>query len=359
MCLGLLFTFLTTYGQIDSISTDTLKTKNFKWTGYPVAFFLPETGFGGGVAGITTFRFKAESPETKPSNFQFGVVYTAKKQILLFLPFELFLKNETKRVEGELGYYRYFYNYFGIGNDSKEEDLEFYHVNFPRLKASYLKQMRNNFYGKIGFSFDQYNIQKIQDGGILEQQNPEGIDGGSLSNLTLGVLWDGRDNLFSPTKGEFLEVSVEVSNKVSGSNYDYARVLVDVRKYIALSKKIVLANQLFYTSVSDNAPFFAYPYLSTSKIGRGFADRRFQDRAMIVMQHELRLPLFWRFKLNAFISYGNVAARSSRLLDNKLKISGGLGLRFVLDKKEKTTLRVDLARSTEGYNFYFTANEAF
>jgi hypothetical protein len=41
------------------------------------------------------------------------------------------------------------------------------------------------------------------------------------------------------------------------------------------------------------------------------------------------------------------------------KLTAGLGLRFTLNEKEKTKIRVDAGFSGEEFNFYITANEAF
>ena len=60
--------------------------RSIKFIALPVVFKLPETGWGGGVAGSTTFSFARDSSFAKPSQVSFGATYTQKKQVLLFVP---------------------------------------------------------------------------------------------------------------------------------------------------------------------------------------------------------------------------------------------------------------------------------
>ena len=138
-------------GQVN----DSLEFKN---SIIPIAFFLPETSLGLGITGISTFRKSSSSPELRPSQFIYSVVYTLRKQLLIFLPYEIYLKNQHIRIKGELGYYRFFYNYFGIGSESRSEDLETYNVNFPRADFTYVYTWDKKFYIGGGFKFDQYDI---------------------------------------------------------------------------------------------------------------------------------------------------------------------------------------------------------
>jgi hypothetical protein len=53
----------------------------------PLAFYTPETRFGGGVGGLYAFRFGNEPEESRPSQVELGLAYTQNEQILLYLLF--------------------------------------------------------------------------------------------------------------------------------------------------------------------------------------------------------------------------------------------------------------------------------
>ena len=124
---------------IPTVKNDSVK--NLTLNKFPVAFLLPGTGFGFGALGIATYRFKGEARESRPSSSQLSVSYTTKNQILVFAPYELYWDDEKWRLVGELGFFKFSYNFFGVGIDSREEDLDVYDVNFPRFKFSALREI--------------------------------------------------------------------------------------------------------------------------------------------------------------------------------------------------------------------------
>jgi len=99
----------------------------------PIVFYTPETRFGAGGALLYAFRFRNQSDEERPSQFQLGSAYTQERQILLYFPFQVFTKNQAYNIKGELGYYRYVYRLYGIGNETPEDLEERFQANFPRV----------------------------------------------------------------------------------------------------------------------------------------------------------------------------------------------------------------------------------
>jgi len=90
-------------------TTDSVKNQ---LVAYPVVYFLPETRWGFGFAGLYNFRFKGEPPASNPSLIQFTASYTQRKQILLTIPVELYWNNNTWKLKGEFSYFRYLYNFY-------------------------------------------------------------------------------------------------------------------------------------------------------------------------------------------------------------------------------------------------------
>ena len=104
--------------QLDKYSnSDTTKIKN-QFLAYPVVFYLPETRWGFGAAGLYNFRFRSESAESNPSQIQLIASYTQNKQLIFVMPFELYRKYNTWKIKGELTYFRYQFNAYGIGFDT-------------------------------------------------------------------------------------------------------------------------------------------------------------------------------------------------------------------------------------------------
>jgi len=333
-------------------------TKNLKITALPVIFYTPETALGFGGLGLATFRLKNELKTTRPSSIQLGLSYTTKKQLLIFAPFEIYKEEERWRVVGELGYYRFFYNFFGLGIDSQVEDEEVYEVNFPRLRLSVLREVLPNFSVGLGYEYDRFSNLKIVEDGALDNSNAAGKRDGTVSNLGVLAFYDTRDNIFFPTKGWFLQGNFFTSSNFLGSSFNYSKFELDSRYYQKVGKKQVLAANLFLANSSRNAPFYDLYYLG-SKRTRGFANRRFQDNAELSFVTEYRFPIKGRFGGAVFGSTGTVAPDLGETFSSKFRNAAGLGLRYIVNKRDGVRIRVDYGITGEGGNFYFTIKEAF
>ncbi|NNE54561.1 MAG: hypothetical protein HKN32_00975, partial [Flavobacteriales bacterium] len=69
----------------------------------PIAFYLPETRWGFGAAGIINFNIQPQDTIAPPSQIQLGGAYTQEKQILAYLNYNLFWDQRKWNVSGELG----------------------------------------------------------------------------------------------------------------------------------------------------------------------------------------------------------------------------------------------------------------
>jgi len=333
-------------------------TKNLKIAAFPVVFYTPETAFGFGGLGIGTFHLKDESRDTRPSSLQLGISYTTKNQFLLYAPFEFYKDNERWRLEGELGYYKYFYNFFGTGINSREEDEETYEVTFPRARLSLLRELIPGLSAGLAYEFDYFYNLKIEEGGTLEASDVPGKRDGTISNVGVRAFYDTRDNVFFPTEGLYVQGNLFTSSKLLGATFDYTKYELDSRYYQKVGKKQVVAGNIFFASSSDGTPFYDLYYLG-SKRTRGINNRRFQDNAELSMALEYRFPIAGRFGGAVFGSTGTVASTLGKTFSSAYKNAAGAGLRYIINKRDGVRIRVDYGISNEGGNFYFTIKEAF
>lgn len=333
-------------------------TKNLKLAAFPVVFYTPETAFGFGGVAIGTFWLKDERRETRPSSAQVGISYTTKNQFLLYAPFEFYRDDEKWRLLGELGFYKYFYNFYGVGINTRKEDEEAYETTFPRARISIFREIFDNFSVGLGYELDIFTDLKIKEGGILEASDVTGKKDGTVSNIGFRAIYDTRDHLFFPTKGFFIQGSYLTSSKILGSSFNYSKFELDNRFYQKLGKKQVLATNLFLANSSKNTPFYDLNYLGSRRT-RGFENRRFQDNAELSLAMEYRFPIAGRFGGVAFGSTGTVAPDLGKAFSSAYKNSGGVGLRYIINKRDGVRIRIDYGISGEGSNFYFTIKEAF
>jgi outer membrane protein assembly factor BamA len=344
--------------SISNAQEDTVETK-FKVFPLPVAYFTPETDWGFGVVSLFSFRFKAESKQSRISQFQFGAAYTLRNQLLIYLPFQLYLKDDNYYAFGELGYYKYSYRFFGIGTELPASNEEFYNVDFPRVRINVMKLARPNWYVGVRYWFDGYDITELKENGILSSSTITGSEGGNVSSLGLISLVDSRDDYNYPTQGTYFEFVALPNLNAFGSDFEFTRFSADYVKYLSKEKN-VLAINLFGTATLGNPPFNEMALIGGTRRMRGYFEGRFRDRNMLMVQAEYRRELRWKLGLVAFTGFGVVSDKINSFESKNSKASGGLGLRYQLSKDERINLRLDYGIGEEGSSgFYLTIGEAF
>ncbi len=361
--LGLLLVFVLigrhSANAQESTIKDSLSGYETKNRFIPIVFYLPETSLSLGAAGIFTFKKNSAPESQRKSQILYSAAYTLKNQILLYAPYEIYSHSQKYRYKGELGFYRYFYNYFGVGPRTQKDVLELYEVTFPRLEFSATRFFKKHFGFGVGFRGDYFNITHIEPGGLLDTERPIGYQGGIKSNLLALMLFDNRDNINAPKKGIYAEVIYQKSAQFLGSDFDYQKWEIDFRAFQDLGADVVLAHELWLTIATDGIPFFDMAHLSTGARARGMSDRRFINFDIYSLQSELRFPIWNRFRGAAFYSVNHIPEQRNNFKTAYQAWSYGLGLRYILDKQNRNCIRLDIGTAERKFNFYLTVNEAF
>lgn len=335
-----------------------LPTKRRVISGLPVVFYTPETRFGFGATSLLIFNWKNDTINAARSSMSMGFAFTQNKQVLSYLPFNLFLKNREYQVYGELAYNKYHYNFYGVGNEVPQNYVERYGVEFPRLRITGLKKLIPHFYAGLRYAYDKFTLFDLDTSAILGSGKVPGANGGVISGPGVVLMYDNRDNVFYPSRGIWTELVVFRNDKFAGGTFNYTRIAFDFCKYFSYKKNILALN--VYSMYSDvDLPFFQMAMLGGAKKLRGFYEGRYRDNNGLVFQAEYRRHLFWLCGITLFADAGQVAHRFSAFTGKNWKYTYGAGLRLMLDKAQKINLRLDLAVGNNKLLTYFTVAEAF
>lgn len=351
LCLFILQTFLS-FGQSDSSSI--FREKQI--IALPVVFRFPETRWGAGVAGTATFSFRRDSVGSNPSQLSFGVTFTQNRQLLVFLPFTLFLNNNLWYIFNDSGWYRYNYFFYGIGENRGPQEV--FDVDFPRIRLTGARAIAPKTYLGLRVQYEAYRVTGVEPGGLLASGDIPGSTFSRTSGVGPYVLRDRRDQVFYPTTGSWLEAFWVPSSPRFGANVSFSRLHLDYAVYRSLHPKVVSATNLWFQGhFGPEVPFNQLAFLGGQRKMRGLYEGYFRDRHALLWQQELRW-MFWQpFGLVGFGSMGFLGdAEGFRW--NKPKFSYGLGLRIAT--KSKLNLRLDYGMSPyEKGTFYATIGEAF
>jgi len=325
----------------------------------PIVYYTPETKIAGGVGGIYYLRSLKDRQKGHTSTLFMDVIYTQKKQVLAELTPDLYLNKGKLHMVGYLAFKDYAEKFYGFGSRTTEEMEEQFSYRSFELKCSVRKRIGSLFYVGIQYDFGYTEITEAEPGGLLDSGSILGSEKGIQSGLGINVVQDSRDNIFFPTGGALLQASAMVFGPALASDYDFRRVTLDFRQYFTVFSHHVLAFQQSLDATSGNVPFQLLPKLGGPSIMRGYYQGRFRDKKAIFLQMEYRVPLIWRLAAVGFVGYGGVADRLSSFKLDKLKISGGLGIRFRVNRKSGTNVRLDFGFAEGNLGVYAMINEAF
>jgi hypothetical protein len=325
----------------------------------PILYYTPETKIAGGVGGIFYLRSMKEKLSGHPSIFFMDMVYTQEKQFIVEIIPDLYLNTGKFHLVGYLGFKNYIEKFYGIGShttDTMEEDFSY--RNF-QLKCSLRKRVGAIFYVGVQYDFEHSKITETEPGGILDSGDIPGKDGGTLSGLGILLVQDNRDNIFYPTKGTLLQTDAMMFSPAIASDYNFHRFSLDFRQYVSVFSKHVLAFQQGVQVTSGDIPFQRLPVLGGPNVMRGYIQGRFRAKKAIFLQMEYRMPLIWRLSAAGFVGFGDVADKMKKFKLHDLKFSGGLGIRYQINRKSGTNVRLDFGFAKGNFGVYAMINEAF
>jgi hypothetical protein len=135
-----------------------------------------------------------------------------------------------------------------------------------------------------------------------------------------------------------------------------------VRRYYRLGEKQnqTIAGRFYQSSVLNTPPFYDYSLMGGDKLVRGYYFGRYRDKNLSSLQFEYRTNLLWKFGLATFGGVSSVYPGLTSVAKITIRPNFGVGLRFLVDKKENTSLRFDYAvGSNDQSGFYVSFGESF
>lgn len=376
------------------IDTPQIRVKNLSLL--PIVGYSPANGFVvGGAVSVTELLGNPKT--TQLSSALLNASFTTKKQILLNLRFDLFLKENKWFISGDnrllffaqptygLGIYGLqgqSYT-FGINGSSvtrtdSEQPMRF---NYIRLYETVSRRIIGKWYAGMGIMIDyDFNIKDQS----LKVDTPNqhltshyiyskayGFDTShySANGLSFQILHDSRDNPVNAFSGNYLNLAFRVNEVAFGSTQNSTMLYYEWRNYISVSKRIprnVLAFWFWGVLVtSGQVPYLALPSITWdtyNRSGRGYIQGRFRGNNMIYEEAEFRYRITTDGLLGGVV-FTNFTTASNPLTGekafNSVAPGYGFGLRIKMNKKDRTNIAIDYGIGDGFTGIYFNIREAF
>lgn len=170
----------------------------------------------------------------------------------------------------------------------------------------------------------------------------------TISQLGLALQFDGRDNIFTPDKGIRLQSDFFWSDKALGSDYQAWRINLSAIGYYPLAKTLIGGLRIEGEQALGSPPFYLKPGINM----RGIPAARYMGNTSIVSELEFRWDLYRRWSL---MGYGGLASAFNdwdQAFAKPVIYSYGTGFRYLIARKFKLRMGVDVARGPEEWAYY-------
>jgi len=170
----------------------------------------------------------------------------------------------------------------------------------------------------------------------------------TISQLGGAIQFDGRDNIFTPDKGIRLQSDFFWSDDAIGSDYDAWRLNLSAIGYYPIAKKLIGGLRVEGEQAFGSPPFYLLPGINL----RGIPAARYQGKTSIVTEAELRWDVYKRWSL---MGYGGLASAFNdwdKAFAKPVVYSYGTGFRYLLARKFKLRMGVDVAKGPEDWAYY-------
>lgn len=365
----------------------------------PYVAYNPTKGFQLGAGGTMTW-YLGKSRETKQSAASFGAEFTSENQKLFQFKSNVFTNSNKWFLQGDWRYYIYSLPTYGVGTgrndpvppfpDVPNDSTPVYGWNdsFPityrwfRIHEVFSVRVIENLYLGFGFHFDLHYDVKDKNLTLDSTKssftphyafsknngfNPEEY---RTSNLSVNFVYDTRDNLINPYRGYYVNVNCRLNQRWLGSDVPGSQLWTEFRTYINLEKKFPRHLLAFWYfggfQISGKIPFldlWSVGFDQMNSSGRGYLQGRWRGENLVYCEAEYRFPISRCSQVLGGVIFVNAVTSSSKdqgiPLFACIRPAGGFGLRIMVNKLNRTNIRIDMTFGEKSSGIIFSAQEAF
>jgi len=192
-------------------------------------------------------------------------------------------------------------------------------------------------------------------GEILPPELPDPQFSFTLAGAGAYVEYDSRNTIFTPSRGMSARLQYRNYGKTWGGDYDYDDYAGTVLHYTPMGDYSSLGLRFHGETVSGDAPYFAYPFVSM----RGIPAMRYQGKSVMVAEAEYLWGVTPRWSLVFFGGAGKTTSINRFRGEGQTVAAGGLGFRYRLARVLGLQAGIDIARGPEDTSFYITVGSAW
>jgi len=357
----------------------------------PTLSYNPSFGFifGGKLTGGKQF---GDPANTDLSVFALEAFYGTKGIVSAQAKHNIFTSENKWNWQGQWQLAKYGLLDYGLGTGNFKTKGGFSFDNYPiknadssfpisytyiRLSEKAYRKLGKYFYAGGGVRLDMYsNIDDLKQTtsyntpherySLRHDFDPNKY---SANGFILAVQYNTREHPIRSHGGIYADLGLQFNQKWMGSTKNAIQLQYDFRKYWSLSKKnpenvIAFWHWAAY-KLSGVLPYLEMPSTASDpygRSGRGYTFSRFKGPAYACFETEWRFPITTNKLISGvcFLNFQTASDDFNKKVFESWEPGGGIGLRILFQKLNRTTMCIDLAQGRYGARgLFFGLGEAF
>ncbi|MBN3583092.1 BamA/TamA family outer membrane protein [Algoriphagus aestuarii] len=310
----------------------------------PIPLLITEPALGG-FGGAMGLAFLNPVPGSPPNITTVLAGYTANKTWFVG-------GIHTKNIPEKGIKYRYGTVYANV-NISLFRDIpvvgeQEFKFNFKMLPVFFegTKQLGKSNW-RAGFNYT-FLWNRVGYNGELPDFVPEKEIDSHISMIAPVIQFDSRDNIFTPNRGTKVDFSYGLSQKWTGSDYEYSRLNLAYYSYWPVTEKWILGLRAEYQQVFNSPPFYLLPGINL----RGVPAARYQGLQTTLSEIENRFDISSRSSIMAFGGLAKAFNGFEEFGDSDLAYNIGTGYRYLIARKFGLRMGMDVAFGPDDWGYY-------
>lgn len=230
-------------------------------------------------------------------------------------------------------------DYYGSGNDSvlKDQPLRYNLEPVGGLAQAKYRLGESRFWAGLSYAFATTRV--TFDAPPTTPRLPDAQGNSNVGGLAPSLTYDSRDNIFTPTRGTYMEATAGLFSKALGGDSEFQRVNVIGMQYLSLHPQWTVGVRGDVKASFGDEPFYLQPFVSL----RGAQAMRYQGEDVAQVEAELRWQFWKRFSLVGFVGAGAAWNDFERFDQTLTVVTGGTGFRYELARKYGLHMGLDVA----------------
>ena len=350
--LAMLLLFFYAAGYAQSVDYS-IKKKPVKFAFVPIINYNKTQGIY--VGAITAAFYKVNPKDTiSPfSNTALLGIYTAEKSWGVGVMQQFFLKEDIWRVRAGLFRGDINFQFFNGDADANVGSFEDYSSHVSMVIVQVQRKIWRKLYGGLHAEYNNSKTYFTSHGDSLDKRN--------MSNLGYLFSQDGRNNVYFPATGIFMNFRNQFYRSWTGSDNNFTRYKVNYNQFFDLLKdqRHILVARAYFDIATGDVPFQGQGIVGMEDI-RGYSEGKYRANQIYSVQSEYR----WmfgssRFGMVGFAGIASAVESFSDIFKSTLLPGVGAGLRFRAIPTLKVNVGVDVGFGKDDYSLTFRIGEAF